>query len=72
MGWGVSPPPAICQINGPILDPKTAFDSFGLELYEYVAKFYVNVTDDVTGRVKVFFFENLTMLASPGKVAVSN
>ena len=34
-------PPAICQTTGPILDPKTAFDSFGLELFEYVTKFYL-------------------------------
>ena len=55
--WGggpFAPAPAICQTNGPILDPKTAFDSSGLELSEYVAKFYLN-TDDVTGRVKVYF-----------------
>ena len=35
-----SPPPrAICQANGPILEPKTAFDSAGHEIYEYTAKF---------------------------------
>ena len=49
------PPPAICQTNGQILDPKMAFDSSGLELAEYVAKFYLNVTVDVTGRVKDLF-----------------
>ena len=38
-GGGGSPPPAICQITGPILDPKTAFDSSRLEFSEYVAKF---------------------------------
>ena len=38
-GGGVSAPLAICQISGPVLDPKTAFDSSGLEFSEYVAKF---------------------------------
>ena len=51
------PPPAICQTNGPILDPKTAFDSSGLEISEYVAKFYLNVTDEVTDRVKCIFWK---------------
>ena len=50
------PPPAICQSNGPILDPETAFDDSGPELSQYVAKFYLNVIDDVTGRVKGQFF----------------
>ena len=40
MGGGVAPP-AIRQTTEPILDPKTAFDSFGLEISEYIAKFYV-------------------------------
>ena len=48
--------PAICQSNEPIFDPKTKFYSSGLELPEYVAKFYLNVTDDVTGRAKDQFF----------------
>ena len=51
-GGGRFGPPANCQTNGPILDPKTAFDSPGLELPEDVAKCYLNVTDDATGRVK--------------------
>ena len=46
------PPPAICQTNGPIPDPKTAFDRSGFELSEYVATFCLNGTDEVTGRVK--------------------
>ena len=71
-GGGASrPPPAICQTNGPILDPKTAFDSSGLELSEYVAKFYLSLTDDFTGRDICQFFEYLSLLASPGKAAVS-
>ena len=48
-GVGVSAPPANCQTNGPMLNPKTAFDSPGLEISDYVAKFYLNFTDDVAG-----------------------
>ena len=70
--WGGSfGPPAVCQITGPILDPKTAFDSSGLGLPEYVAKFYLNVTEDVTGRVKGQFLDYLSLLASRGKAAIS-
>ena len=68
----VSPPPAICQSAGRILDPKTRFDSSGFELSEYVARLYLNVTDDVTGRVKCQIFDNLSLPASPGKAAVSH
>ena len=45
-------PLAICQTPGPIVDPKTVFDRSGNEVLEYVAKFYLNHTDDVTVRVK--------------------
>ena len=38
-GGGVSPPLAIYQTTGLNLDPKAVFDSSGLELSEYVAKF---------------------------------
>ena len=71
-GGGAFRPPAICQTNGPILDPKTEFDSFGLEISEYVAKFCLSVTDDVTGRVKGQNFEYLSLLASPGKATTSD
>ena len=50
-------PRAICQTTGPILDPKKAFDSPGPEISEYVATFYLNVTDDVTGLVKDQLFD---------------
>ena len=56
-GGGVSAPhPVICQTNEPILDPKSAFDIPGLEPYEYVVNFYLNVSDDVICRVKGHFF----------------
>ena len=64
--------PPICQTNVRFLDPKTAFDSSGLKLPEYVAKFYLNVTIDVTGLVKGQFFEYLSLLDTPGQTAISN
>ena len=70
-GGGVSAPRAICQTTGPILDPKMAFDSTGLELSEYVAKFYPTATDDVTG-VKGQIFDFLSLLASPSKATAAN
>ena len=33
------PPPAICQTNHPILDPKTVFDSPGLDFPNMLQKF---------------------------------
>ena len=68
--WGGCPP-AICQTTGPILNPKTAFYSSRLELFEYFfIYFFVKVTDGVTGRVKVHIFDYLSSPASPGKAAV--
>ena len=50
--WGGSRPPAIKLTTGPILDPKTAFDSPVHELTENIAKFHLKATDDVAGYVK--------------------
>ena len=74
MGGGrFNPPPlAICQTNGPILDPKTAFGSSGFELSEYVANFFLNVTDEVAGWATRQSFEYLSLLASPGTAVISN
>ena len=55
-GGGGSLPLAICQTAGPVLGPKTAFESSGLKLSEYTANHFLNVTDDLTGRVKGFFY----------------
>ena len=70
--WGGGVPPAICQTTGPILDPKKAFDSSGLKLSEYAAKFIRDVTDDVTGWVKGTILDFLPLLVSQGEAAVSN
>ena len=73
-GRGVSLPrlPSICQTTGLIIDPKTAFNSPMFDLAEYIAECYVEVTDDVTGRVKVNIVYSLSLLASPGKAAITN
>ena len=70
-GGGRFGAPCICQTTGPILDPKMAFVSTGLELSEYVAQFYPTATDDVTG-VKGQFFDFLSLLASLSKAAAAN
>ena len=43
----------------------TTFDSSGLELPEYVAKVYLKVTDDVTGRVigQIFYYHRWLLWA---------
>ena len=40
------------------------------KLPEYIAKLYPNVTNDVTSQVKGCIFDNLSSLASPGKVVI--
>ena len=47
------------------------FVSTGLELPEYVAKFYPTATDHVTG-VKGQIFDFLSLLASPSKATAAN
>ena len=73
-GRGVSlyPHPTPYNLTGtePILNPKTTFDSPGHEPSDHIAKFYLNVTDDVTCRVKGQIFDYLSLLESPGKAAV--
>ena len=68
---GRPPPLAICQTTGLILDPKTGFESSGLKLSGHVAKFYMYVTDDVTGRIIGQILGCLPLLAFSGKAAVS-
>ena len=63
---GYSPPPEISQTTGMISKFQTAFDSPGRELSEQRKTFDFEVTDDVTGQVKVniFVFSGLMSLAS--------
>ena len=62
-GGGRFGPPAICQMIEPILDPKKVFDNPVRELSEYVAKFYLKVTDDGTGGAQLRFFTVISDLA---------
>ena len=59
-------PPEISQTTGTISKFQTAFDSPGRELSEQRKTFDFEVTDDVTGQVKVniFVFSGLMSLAS--------
>ena len=72
LGGGGFSPSCYLQTTRPMLYLKTAFDRSGLTLFPFVAKFYLKVTDDVTGRAKGQFFDYLSLLASRGKAAVSN
>ena len=38
------------------VDPESVFDSIGHERSEYIAKFHLEVADDVTAQVKVKIF----------------
>ena len=69
-GGGGAASPAIWQTAGQILDPKAAFDETAHELFEYIAEFYLQVTDDITRQIKDQIFY-MSSLASPGKVGVS-
>ena len=72
-GGAFLPPLLSAKLMDQFSIQKMAFDSSGLGLSEYVAKFYLSVTDvNVTGRVKDQIFEFLSLLTSPGKSAVSN
>ena len=65
-GGGYSPPPEISQTTGTISKFPTPFDSPGRELSEQRKTFDFEVTDDVTGQVKVniFVFSGFMSLAS--------
>ena len=59
-GAGVPPPSLLsAKLIEQFSIRKKAFDSSGFKLSEYVTKFYLNVTDGVTGRVKGQIFEYL-------------
>ena len=49
----IPPPPKISQTTGPISKFQTPFDSPVRELPVQCQKFHSEVTDDVTGQVKV-------------------
>ena len=65
-GGGGKGPPEISQTTGPIFKFQTPFDSPVRELPGQGQKFDPEVTDDVTGQVKVriFYFSGLVTSAS--------
>ena len=56
-GGGGGSPLRSVQTTGLILNPLTAFDSPRQDLSEYIAKFHLKVTDDVTGQVRAEIFD---------------
>ena len=65
-------PRAICQIYGPIIDPKMSFYSLGIELSEYVAKCSLKITDDVTRCVKRQIFQLPVIAGFAGQNSLSD
>ena len=61
----LAPSLTLCQTTGPVLDPKAAFGSPGLELFEYVATFYLRVPDDVEVGSKVRILTAIAGVAGP-------
>ena len=67
-------PPKTCQIDQPlgsISNSKTEIDSPVHELSEDSAKFYLKVTDDITGQGKGQIIDYLSLLVLSGKVPAS-
>ena len=53
VGGRIGPPSVISQTTGPIFKIQTPFDSPVHELSKHGVKFDLEVTDDITGQVKV-------------------
>ena len=66
-GGGKGPPPEISQTTGPISKFQTPFDSPVRELPVQGKKFDPEVTDDVTGQVKVRIFDFSGLVTSASK-----
>ena len=70
-GWGPKgPPPEISQTTGPISKFQTPFDSPARELPVKGQKFDPEVTDDVTGQVKVRIFDFSGFVTSASKISM--
>ena len=71
--WGdPKAPPEISQTTGPISKFQTPFDSPVRELPVQCQKFDLDVTDDVTGQVKVRIFDFSGFLTSASKISMLN
>ena len=71
----VSPPPppphpVISQITWPISKTETAFDSPVRELSKHSVKLDLEVTDDVTGQVKVRMFDFSGLVTSASTISM--
>ena len=69
-GGPKGPPPEISQTTGPISKFQTPFDSPVRELPVQGQKFDPEVTDDVTGQVKVRIFDFSDLVTSASKISM--
>ena len=69
-GGGAKGPPEISQTTGPISKFQTPFDSPVRELPVQGEKFDPEVTDDVTGQVKVRIFDFSGLVTSASKISM--
>ena len=69
-GGGGKGPPEISQITGPISKFQTPFDSPVRELPVQGQKFDPEVSDDVTGQVKVRIFDFSGLVTSASKISM--
>ena len=69
-GRGPKAPPEISQTTGPISKFQTPFDSPVRELPIQRQKFDLEVTDNVTGQVKVRIFDFSGLVTSASKISM--
>ena len=69
-GGGAKVPPEISLTTGPISKFQTPFDSAVRELPVQGQKFDPEVTDDVTGKVKVSIFDFSGLVTSASKISM--
>ena len=69
VGGGGGRIPVISQTTGPISKIQMTFDSPVRELSQHGVKFDLEITDDVTGRVKVGRFDISGLMTSASKIS---
>ena len=69
-GGGGKGPPHISETTGPISKFQAPFDSPVYELSEQGKKIDLEVTDDVTGQVKVRIFDFSGLVTSASKISM--
>ena len=69
-GGRIIPPPVISQTTGPIPKIQTLFDSPVRELSKHGVKFDLEVTDDVTGQIKVRMFNFSGLVTSASAISI--